>query len=148
MTPAKMLAGTSEPDFNCSSARSLPDKLAMTDARKLCAPSDGTMTICALSSPLAISTTWAFVTILSRATATPEPMLTMLCCPSAVLKTTTRTTLRDAALMSLASANAGTTKTGARNRKKTARYRMMLSMAGVPKHQRGSGAGRSADGAA
>ena len=39
----------------------------------------------------------------------------------------TRTTLRDAALMSLASANAGATHEGDRNRHNAARYRMKLA---------------------
>jgi hypothetical protein len=55
-------------------------------------------------------------------------MLTMLCCPSAELYTMTRTTLRDAALMSLASASAGATNNGDRKRQNAARYRMKLTM--------------------
>jgi hypothetical protein len=55
-------------------------------------------------------------------------MLTMLCCPSAELYTMTRTTLRDAALMSLASASAGATNNGDRKRHNAAKYRMKLSI--------------------
>jgi hypothetical protein len=40
----------------------------------------------------------------------------------------TRTTLRDAALMSLASASAGATNNGDRNRHNAARHRMKLSI--------------------
>ena len=59
----------------------------------------------------------------------------------------TRTTLRDAALMSLASAFAGATSNGDINRHRAAKNRMNLVMAEKYTHQRGSDAERSADGA-